>query len=162
MSNGAQPRANLTSVPITGGVPGGTGTVSTIDALMAQLTAGQNVSITNANVNLRALPAGSAPVVLNSQTYKACPASATTTMGATGATGDYLDGVLIVPSIAAPGAVQIQDGAGTAMTVFAGGGTVALPTLAPFYVPIGAVSAAGAWKVITLAGCTAIGIGNFT
>ena len=150
--NGAQPRTNLTTITVTGGVPtAGTGTVSTIDNLIAQL-----------NVNGRALPAGSAPVVLNSQTYKPCPASATTTLGATGATGDYLDGVLIVPSIAAPGAVQIQDGAGTAMTVFAGGATVALPTLAPFYIPIGAVSAAGAWKVITLAGCTAIGIGNFT
>ena len=162
MSNGAQPRANLTSVPITGGVPGGTGTVSTIDALMGQLAAGQNVSITNANVNGRALPSQSAPVVLNSQTYKPCPASATTTMGATGATGDYLDGVLIVPGAAAAGIVQLQDGAGTAMTIFAGGGTVALPTLAPFYVPIGAVSAAGAWKVITNASVTAIGIGNFT
>ena len=152
VKNGAQPRTNLTSITVTGGVPtAGTGTVSTIDNLIAQL-----------NVNGRALPAGSAPVVLNSQTYKACPASATTTMGATGATGDYLDGVLIVPGAAAAGIVQLQDGAGTAMTIFAGGGTVALPTLAPFYVPVGAVSAAGAWKVITNASVTAIGIGNFT
>ena len=56
VKNGAQPRANLTSITVTGGVPtGGTGTVSTIDNLIAQL-----------NVNGQTVMAASAPVVIAS------------------------------------------------------------------------------------------------
>jgi hypothetical protein len=142
-----------------------TGTVQQyLRGLVKLIAAGINVVITNANSNGRAIPANSAPVVLNSQTYKSCPVSATTLLGATGATGDYLDGVLIIPGAAAAGIVQIQDGSGTAITIFAGGGTTALPTLAPFYVPVGAVSSGGSggWKVITNASVTALGVGNFT
>lgn len=83
-------------------------------------------------------------------------------MGATGATGDYLAGVLIVPGTAAAGAVSIKDGAGSAISIFAGGGTTALPTLAPIMVPLGIFSGAGAWKISTGANVTAIGIGKFT
>ena len=118
-----------------------------------------------ANGNGRATPGNSAPVVLNSMTYKAVAASATATLlGATGATGDYLDGVLIIPATAAAGAVSITDGSGSAITIFAGGGTTALPTLAPFYVPIGAISSGGAggWKVTTGTNVSVVGIGNFT
>jgi hypothetical protein len=121
--------------------------------------------VSNANANGRAVPASSAPVVLNSMTYKSILAGQTTALfGATGASGDYLDGVLIVPAAAAAGAVSITDGSGTAITIFAGGGTTALPTLAPFFVPIGAVSSGGAggWKVTTGTNVSVIGIGNFT
>lgn len=121
--------------------------------------------ITNANANGRALPGGSAPVVLNSMTYTAIAASQTAALfGATGATGDYLDGVLIVPATAAAGTVTITDGSGSAISIFAGGGTTALPTLAPFYVPIGAISknGTGGWKVTTGANVSVIGVGNFT
>lgn len=121
--------------------------------------------ITNANVNGRAIPGNSAPVVLNSMTYKAVAASATATLfGATGASGDYLDGVLIIPATAAAGAVSITDGGGSAIPIFAGGGTTALPTLAPFFVPIGAISSGGAggWKVTTGTNVSVIGVGNFT
>lgn len=83
-------------------------------------------------------------------------------MGATGATGDYLAGILIVPGTAAAGIVQIKDGAGSAISIFAGGGVTALTTLVPFFVPLGVQSAAGAWKVTTGANVTAIGVGNFT
>lgn len=133
--------------------------------LVKLIAAGINVVITNANSNGRALPSASAPVVLNSMTYKSILASQTAALfGATGASGDYLDGVLIVPATAAAGAVTIQDAAGTAITIFAGGGTTALPTLAPFYVPIGAVSSGGAggWKVTTGTNVSVIGVGNFT
>src|SRR5690348_10793899 len=70
-------------------------------------------------------------------------------LGTTGAVGDNLASLLIVPAAANCGVVQIKDGANTAITVFAGGGTVALPTLAPIPVPIGLLSAAGAWQVTT-------------
>jgi hypothetical protein len=123
------------------------------------------VQVSNANANGRALPGSSAPVVQASMTYKAVAASATATLfGATGATGDYLDGVLIIPATAAAGVVSITDGGGSAITIFAGGGTTALPTLAPFFVPVGAISSGGAggWKVTTGTNVSVIGVGNFT
>lgn len=123
------------------------------------------ISPNSVNANGRALPSASAPVVLNSMTYSPVAASQTAALfGATGATGDYLDGVLIVPAAAAAGAVSITDGSGSAITVFAGGGTTALPTLAPFFVPIGAVSknGAGGWKVTTGLSVSVVGVGNFT
>lgn len=193
---------NLTSVGVASGVPNsGTGTVSTIDALMAligevqasptsltaldrlktiaaalagTLTVASHavtnagtfaVQVSNANANGRATPSNSAPVVMNSMTYSAKAASSTAALfGATGASGDYLDGVLIIPATAAAGVVSITDGSGSAITIFAGGGTTALPTLAPFYVPIGAISSGGAggWKITTGLNVSVIGIGNFT
>ena len=82
-------------------------------------------------------------------------------MGATGAAGDFLAGVLIVPATTSPGAVSIKDGAGSAITIFTGGvGSVA--SLVPFFVQWGANSAAGAWKVTTGANVSAVGVGQFT
>src|SRR4051812_35845565 len=83
-------------------------------------------------------------------------------IGASGAAGDYLAGVLIVPGTTAAGAVSIKDGAGSAITIFAGGGTTALTALIPFFVPLGIKSTSGAWKISTGANVTAIGVGNFT
>lgn len=139
-------------------VRAGSSAVADTDAALVVVARG-------ANNNGRALPAGSAPVVLNSMTYKAVAASATATLfGATGASGDYLDHVVIIPATAAAGAVSITDGSGSAITIFAGGGTTALPTLAPFSVYIGAISSGGAggWKVTTGTNVSVIGVGNFT
>lgn len=83
-------------------------------------------------------------------------------LGATGAIGDYLAGVLIVPGAADCGAVSIKDGSGSAITIFAGGGTTALPTLAPIFVPLGIYATGAGWKITTGANVTAIGIGDFT
>lgn len=83
-------------------------------------------------------------------------------LGATGAQGDYLAGVLIVPGTAGCGAVSIKDGSGSSISIFAGGGTTALPTLAPIFVPLGIYSTGGAWKITTGSNVTAIGIGDFT
>lgn len=82
------------------------------------------------------------------------------TLGATGATGDYLAGVLIVPATTSPGAVSIKDGAGSAITIFTGGAS-SVSNLVPFFVPLGIISAAGAWKVTTGSNVSAIGVGNF-
>lgn len=82
-------------------------------------------------------------------------------MGATGATGDYLDGVLVVPATTSPGAVQIKDGAGTAITVFTGGAS-SVSNLVPFYIPVGAVSGAGAWQITTGSNVSAVGVGMFS
>jgi hypothetical protein len=82
-------------------------------------------------------------------------------MGATGATGDYLAGVLVVPATTAAGAISIKDGSGSAITLFTGGaGSVS--NLVPFFIPLGANSTVGAWKVSTGANVSAIAVGRFT
>jgi hypothetical protein len=82
-------------------------------------------------------------------------------MGATGAAGDRLDGVLIVPATTSPGAISIKDGAGSDITIFTGGAS-SVSNLVPFYVPLGLRSSSGAWKITTGANVSAIGIGRFT
>lgn len=82
-------------------------------------------------------------------------------LGATGATGDYLAGLLIIPATTSAGQVQIKDGSGTAITVFTGGSS-SVSNLVPFYIPIGAVSSGGAWKVTTGANVSVIATGSFT
>lgn len=131
------------------------------------------ISPNGVNANGSATSANSAPVVPASdwigrvnmqQTYNTVAASQTAqalTGGSGGATGDYLEGLLIVPAAAAAGAVSIKDGAGSAISIFAGGGTTALPTLAPFFVPIDAVSTAGAWSVTTGVSVSCIATGKF-
>lgn len=95
--------------------------------------------------------------------YTTVAASTSQLMGVSGGkTGDYLGGVLIVPGTTAAGAVTIKDGAGSAITIFPGGGTTALTTLIPFFVPLGIKSLTGAWTVATGANVTAIGVGQFT
>lgn len=120
-----------------------------------------NANVTNALSPGRATPANSAPVVPASQTYKTVAASQTAqVLGSTGATGDWLDFVLIIPASTSPGAVTLLDNA-TSITIFAGGAS-SVASLVPFAVPIRAVSASGAWKLTTGASVSAIGVGNFT
>lgn len=93
--------------------------------------------------------------------YETVAASQTAqVLGATGAAGDYLKGVLVIPATTSPGVVTILDGA-TSIPVFVGGAT-SVANLAPFLIPVGARSVSGAWKVTTGANVSVIGIGNFT
>jgi hypothetical protein len=92
--------------------------------------------------------------------YETVAASQDQTLGATGATGDYLSGVLIVPATTSPGSVTIEDDT-TAITIFTGG-TDSVSNLVPFFVPLGMKSASGAWSVQTGANVSAIAVGNFT
>lgn len=104
------------------------------------------------------------PVVLANvdSEYETVAASQTDqAMGATGAAGDYIAGILVVPATTSPGAISIKDGAGSAITVFTGGAT-SVSNLVPFYIPLGWVSLAGAWKVTTGTNVSVIGTGNFT
>lgn len=108
--------------------------------------------------------ANSAPVVNADQytQYETVAASQTAQiLGTTGAVGDYLAGVLCFPGAAGCGVVTILDNA-TTLGTFAGGGTIALPSLVPFMIPVGIVSASGAWKITTGANITVVGIGKFT
>jgi hypothetical protein len=93
--------------------------------------------------------------------YETVAASQTAqALGATGAAGDFIGGLLIIPATTSPGNVLLLDNA-TSMTVFAGGAT-SVSNLVPFFVPLGMISVSGAWKVTTGANVSVIGIGNFT
>lgn len=93
--------------------------------------------------------------------YETVAASQTAqVLGATGATGDYLMGLLVVPATTSPGNVLLLDNA-TSITVFVGGAT-SVSNLVPFLIPLGMISVSGAWKVTTGANVSVIGIGNFT
>ncbi len=82
-------------------------------------------------------------------------------LGGTGATGDLLKHVLIVPATTSPGAVSIKDGGGSAITVFTGGAS-SVTSLVPFMVPVMAFSTGGAWSVTTGANVSAIAVGSFS
>jgi len=82
------------------------------------------------------------------------------TLGPTGATGDYISGILVTPATTSPGNVILLDGA-TSITVFAGGAT-SVSNLVPFFIPLGMISVSGAWKITTGASVSCIGIGSFT
>lgn len=93
--------------------------------------------------------------------YETVAASASDqVLGATGGAGDLLTGLLIVPANTSPGVVQIKDGSGTAITVFAGGAS-SVSNLVPFYVPLN-LKALTNWKVTTGTGVSVIASGNFT
>ena len=151
----------------------GVAPVSATDGLSVKVT---NASLGVAVTALPELPAGDntignvglAPSTsmlghVGGTDYTGVGSSATNTMlGATGAAGDYLGGIVIIPGTTAAGAVSVKDGALTAFTIFAGGGTTALTSLIPFFVPIGAKSTNGGWQVSTGANVTAVGVGDFT
>lgn len=102
------------------------------------------------------------PVSAQGLDYETIAASQTDqTLGATGATGDDLEGLLIIPASTSPGAVTVKDGAGSAITVFAGGAS-SVSNLVPFWVSFPGRSTAGAWKVTTGASVSAVAFGDFT
>lgn len=102
------------------------------------------------------------PVIAGGGEYETVAASQTDqVLGATGAGGDVLTGLLIVPASTSPGTVQIKDGSGSAITVFTGGAT-SVADLTPFYIEVGAASTGGAWKVTTGANVSVVAIGDFT
>lgn len=135
------------------------------------------ISPNSVNANGQATMANSAPVVIASNQsaistnattvdpysqYETVAASATAqALGATGATGDYLAGVLVFPATSGCGVVTILDNA-TTIGTFAGGGTTALADLKPFLIPVGLFSVSGAWKITTGANVAVVGIGRFT
>jgi hypothetical protein len=97
-----------------------------------------------------------------SPNYETVAASQTDqVMGATGAIGDVLDSILVVPASTSPGAVQIKDGAGSAITVFAGGAS-SVADLKPFRVPVGLIATGAGWKLTTGANVSVVGMGLFT
>ncbi len=122
-------------------------------ALATTATIGAAVEISN--------DAGNAvPVSGVGREYETVAASQTAqALGATGATGDDIDGILVIPATTSPGNVLLLDGA-TSITVFAGGAS-SVSNLVPFFIPLGIRSVSGAWKITTGANVSCIGIGSF-
>jgi hypothetical protein len=93
--------------------------------------------------------------------YETVAASQTAqTLGPTGATGDYIAGILVIPATTSPGVVTLLDNA-TSIPLFVGGAS-SVSNLIPFYIPLGMKSVSGAFKITTGANVSCIGIGNFT
>lgn len=91
--------------------------------------------------------------------YETVAASQTgQSLGATGATGDYLSHVILQPVTTAAGTCIILDNATTFLTFTTG----TLADLRPIVIPVGCFSVSGAWKLTTGANVTAVGIGTFT
>jgi len=82
-------------------------------------------------------------------------------LGPTGAAGDYLKSLIIVPATTSPGVVSIKDGSGSSVTVFTGGAS-SVTELRPMVVQLGLKSIAGAWSVTTGANVSVIAAGYFT
>jgi hypothetical protein len=105
------------------------------------------------------------PVITNSRQVVEIAASQTGKAldgGGGGAKGDYLAEITIIPATSAAGAVTFQDGSGSEISIFAGGGTTALQDLKPLSVRIGAFSTGGPWKITTGTNVSVIARGNFT
>lgn len=140
---------------------GSTGSLSAkLRTLTSQL--GEVQASPTANTVLDRLKAIQTPIGnIGAGEYETVAASQTAqVLGATGAAGDYIAGLLVVPATTSPGNVLLLDGA-TSITVFAGGAS-SVSNLVPFFIPLGMVSVSGAWKVTTGADVSVIGIGNFT
>ena len=80
-------------------------------------------------------------------------------LGSKGAIGDVVQRLVITVATAATGAVDLQDGAGTAFSILPNspGGGVGV-----YVVELGIASRAGAWSLTTGAGSTVVAIGFFT
>lgn len=93
--------------------------------------------------------------------YETVAASQTAqVIGATGAAGDVIDTVTIIPATTSPGVVTLLDGA-TSIPLFVGGAT-SVSNLAPFTIFLNMKSVSGAWKITTGANVSCIAVGNFT
>jgi len=94
--------------------------------------------------------------------YETVAASQTAqVLGATGAAGDYIEALTVIPAVVACGVVTLLDGA-TSIPVFVGGGTTPLVDAKPFEIKLGLISVNGAWKITTGASVSVIARGNFT
>ncbi len=139
------------------------GTLGSVKVQYIKLMDGSLGGSNKAIVTNRAQPADTGLVVKQTPyTYETVAPNVVTpqVIGSTGATGDYIAGVLIVPESTSPGGVALVDGS-TTITLFVGGAS-SVVDLKPFYVQLGMVSATGPWKLGTGANVRCIAVGSFT
>ena len=87
------------------------------------------------------------------------PGTTAQPLGAAGAAGDRIAGLLLVPVNENVGYVTLKDGNGADLPVMAAG---VLADLAPIWLPLGLVSADGGWKITTGGNVGAWVVGTFT
>lgn len=110
--------------------------------------------------NLKVVAVNASGVPITSGEYETVAASQTDqALGATGAAGDYLEGLICVVATAATSQVQIKDGSGSAITILPNAVGNGVGT---YSIPVGLISLSGAWKITTAAGVSVIAVGNFT
>lgn len=80
-------------------------------------------------------------------------------LGTTGAVGDHIKRVIVIPTAVAAGGVNLTDGA-VVMNLYLGGTITA--ELRPIFYELGMNSVDGAWKITTGANVKVIAIGRFT
>lgn len=140
-------------VKVTFGDEGAALDVSQTNRLPVKLDDAAETSLTN----IRDAVAG----LLGKEYETVDPGQTDQVLGAAGAAGDFLSGLLITPLGTSPGAVTIKDGIRPAITIFAGG-TDSVATLIPFPAPLGMKSISGAWKVTTGANVSVVAVGDFS
>lgn len=92
-------------------------------------------------------------VVQEAPSWVYIPASSTDTAG--GNANDLLDCLLVIPATTSPGAVSIEDGAGTNYTLFAGGAS-SVSNLIPFPIDMRNIPATTGWEITTGASVSVI------
>lgn len=114
------------------------------------------------DVNLQAGTNVIGGVRIASAEYEKVAASQTDQMmGPTGAAGDKIEGILVIPATTSPGEISIEDGA-TNTVVFTGGAS-SVTNLIPFFIPLlNIASVNGGWEVTTGANVSCIVFGDFT
>ncbi|MES2904146.1 MAG: hypothetical protein V4696_08180 [Pseudomonadota bacterium] len=138
-----------------------------VDGLETLITA-SNALLTTIDASLNDIEAAAedtttaSPVKPGAREHETVAASQTDQMlGASGAAGDVLDGLLVIPATTSPGAVSIEYGS-TNITVFAGG-TDSVGDLRPFWIELGSIaSVGGGWEITTGANVSVIATGDFT
>lgn len=127
-----------------------------VNAVIAQLLGGDGTNPAGTDN-----PLSVQDVLISDGEYETVAASQTAqVLGPTGAVGDSIVGLLVIPATTSPGLVTLLDGA-TSIPVFVGGAN-SVSNLIPFFIPLGMKSVSGAWKVTTGADVSVIGIGRFT
>lgn len=135
--------------------------ISSVYYQRVKMSLGADGSATDALGGAGGVASGVMRITVAGDEYEAVAASQTDQIcGSTGAAGDVLSGLLVVPATTSPGAVSIEDGSSN-YTVFAGG-TDSVATLHPFFVPLGIVSTTGGWEITTGANVSVIAVGQFT
>jgi hypothetical protein len=139
------------------------GALGTVKVQYVKLIDGSLGGSTKVIATSRAQPADSGLVVRQvpcTYEYVGPGVSTPQVLGGAGATGDYLEGVLIIPDTTSAGTVAVFDNV-INFPIFTGG-TNSLLDLSPIYVHLGIVSVSGPWKIGTGANVRCIAIGRFT
>lgn len=93
--------------------------------------------------------------------YETIAASQTAqVLGSTGAVGDRISRLIIIPASTSPGVVALLDNA-TSINILPGGAS-SLTELKSIVVELGMQSVSGAWKITTGASVSVIAVGKFT